>query len=399
MRWLMRFLSSPSRRYALGILVVAAVAVPLPRLAPTIADAVNVIIREGDVQREDLYAVGSSVFIEGVVEGDLVVATGRLIVTGRIEGDITGVVHGRTEIFGQVDGSVRLAGRRVVVAPGGVVADDLAVTSPSVTVAGTVRRDVIATAGTLRISGAVGRDVRGQALNLVVEGTVERDLEVTVRRLGVSDGAVVSGDVVYRSGSEVRVGEGAAVAGSIVRVESSAPIWLRAARRAFGVVSVLAFLFTAIVAAWVFRRSSHLAVRAARGQPWQSPLIGLAVLVGLPLAAVLAGITLVGLPVAVVLALLWLAALFLGAAPALAAAGTRVLRGRGGLLGGFVVATVAWRALIWILPVGGFLVWAAATLWGTGAATIGVFGARRAWVPPDPDPLPVAAPEPPELGP
>ncbi len=390
----MRFLSRPK---LLTLVVVGAVLVPLLRIVPTIADATNVIIQEGTVQREDLYALGNSVFIEGVVDGDLIVATGKLTITGEVTGDVLGVVWDRAVITGTVGGSVRLGA--VDVTTTGTIGDDLALVAWSADAGGEVGRDIVGFAAGLRIGGTVGRDVRGQIGSFRIAGTVERSIDVAVRQLKLDSTAVVGGDLSYGSETEAEVADGSEVAGTFTRRDARTQLWYRAARRVIGIGSVFALVFAGIALAWLFRRTWHRSVQAVQQRPGRTILVGLAATLGAPVAAVLLAITLVGLPLAVILFVLWLSALFLGPIPALAAGGERVLRGKGGLLAGFVVATVLWRGAMWVLPLVGGLLYLVVTVWGIGGWVLGAWETRReSALSPDDDPFmrrgdPVELPE------
>ncbi len=383
-------------RNLLAIVFVGAVLVPLPRLLPTVAQATTVIIQAGDVQREDLYAFGSRVLVEGVVQGDLVFAARDVIVTGRVEGDLLGVASDQVVVAGEVTGAVRVASRNVTVEPGGLVGDDVATLAWSVNLGGEVGRDVLATAGGLGIQGEVGRDVRGQVGSLRVGGTVARSIDVAVRSLALDDGARVGGDVAYRSDDEADIAAGAEVAGQVFRRDARATLWRRAAGRVTGIFSVLALVAAGLVLAWLLRRTWFRAATAAARRPWAALGAGLAYTLLAPVAAALLALTIVGIPLAVVLLALWLAALFFGPIPVLAAAGRWLLRGRGGLLGGFVAAALAWRAGIWLLPLGGVVLYALAAVWGTGAWLLGAWAARADARPGPDDPflLPPAPDEP-----
>ena len=69
----------------------------------------QVIVTEGDVVAEDLYALGGRTIVEGTVQGDLIVLSGEVIVTGTVEGDVVGLVWGPARFTGEVGESVLLA--------------------------------------------------------------------------------------------------------------------------------------------------------------------------------------------------------------------------------------------------------------------------------------------------
>ena len=69
--------------------------------------------------------------------------------------------------------------------------------------------------------------------------------------------------------------------------------------------------------------------------------------------------------------------LFLGPVPAVAAAGERLLGGRGGALAGFVVGALLWRAGMWALSLVAALLYLVPLLVGLGAFTIAAWQSRR----------------------
>ncbi len=362
-------------------------------LGPAHADVATadvVLVREGDVVDEDLYALANRVVVEGVVAGDLVVAANEVRITGRVDGDLVGVA-GSAIIGGEVGGSVRLASGEVVA--DGTIGEDLVMLVGNASLDGQVGRDLLALAGQVGLQGEVGRDVRGQFGTLRLGGRVGRNVEVAVggrplcgpfsglqmcRETGlvVGAGAQVGGDVAYRSSQPASVSGAAEVDGRVIRRgELPANVRVRAAGRVLSVLVFLAFVVTGLVLLALLPRIGTGAVRAARFHPWRSGLLGLAVLVVLPFLAVLAAVTVVGLPVALILVALWILGLFAGPVPAVAALGNRLLGGRGSRFGGFLLGSVVW-GLLRLIPVVGAIVYGLTLLWGLGAWASGV-GADR----------------------
>src|SRR3990170_2845952 len=73
------------------------------------AAAASVLVRDGDVVDEDLYAGGNQVLIEGTVRGDLMVpAFQRLEISGTVEGDVVGYSP-LVVVTGTIGGSLRVA--------------------------------------------------------------------------------------------------------------------------------------------------------------------------------------------------------------------------------------------------------------------------------------------------
>jgi hypothetical protein len=365
----------PFSRILSVALLAGGIALPAWPLLGSIRTANQVIVTVDDVVTEDLYAVGGRTIVEGTVEGDLVVLGGELIITGTVEGDVIGLVGGPARISGEVGESVLLAAVRLEV--GGRVGGDVSALVGEARVDAEVARDVLVIAGSAGVTGRVGRDVRAQAWRLTVDGEVGRDVVARVDDLVLGDAARVAGDVTFRASDEARVSDGAVVGGALVRAEVLAPVWAKALTRLVGWLSVLGFLVAGVALFWLFRGTTPRAVRLARERPWRSALVGLGVLVVPPILAIPLFLTLVGLPVAVLILLFWVVGLFLGPIPAVAAVGERLLGGRGGVLGGFVVGALLWRGGMWALSLVAALLYLVPLLVGLGSFTLGAWEGRR----------------------
>ena len=335
-----------------------------------------VIVAEGEVVREDLYAIGERVIVEGVVQGDLFVVTGHLTVAGRVEGDVLGLVGGPATISGEVTGSVRLAAAKVSIT--GDVHDDLAAASTEISIHGSVGRDALLFSGEVSTVGLVGRDIRAQAFRMWIYGSVGHDVKVRVDTLILGDTTVVVGDVFYKASDDAHVDPSALVNGDIIRREALAPVWAKAVTRVFAILSVFGFVVAGLVGQWLFRTTSRKAVAVVGSRPGRAALVGLGALLFVPILILPLFLTLVGIPVALVLLLLWLVALFLGPLPAVTWVGRKIVSGQGGLALGLVVGTILWRGAMWLLPLLAALLYLAALLVGLGAAVLAAWEQRKA---------------------
>lgn len=343
--------------------------------APTIAAADVVLVREGDVVREDLYVVGSGVIIEGTVVGDVVILAGDLRLTGTVEGDVVGVVRSAL-VGGVVGGSVRLLVGEI--RTDGRISDDLAVMAASVDATGEVGRDLLAAGGEVRMRGEIGRDLRGWLGGLDLDGRVGRNVEVAVQRMVVGSGARVGRDLVYTSPREGRVSAAAEVGGVLVHREPApANVRVRAGQRLGAALAFLAFLATGLLALLAAPRTGERAIGAALARPGWSWLVGAALFFLAPLAALVVAGTVVGIPLALVLVGSWLLGLMVGPVPALAAVGRRIL-GRGvSAYGAFLLGGLLWVVLL-ALPVIGGVAYLLALFWGLGAWVTGMLAVRGA---------------------
>jgi len=364
-----------SRKVLAVALLAGGIALPAAPVLGSLRTANQVIVTEDDVVREDLYAVGGRTIVEGVVQGDLIVLTGEVIVTGTVEGDIIGLVGGPVRLGGEVGESVLVAA--VSLETAGRVGADVSGFVGEARLGGEVGRDVLVTGGEVEVTARVGRDVRSQAWRLIVNGEVGRDIAARVDDMVLGEAARITGDVTFRASDEVRVSPAANVAGALVRAQVLAPVWAQALTRLLGWLSVLGFVVAGVALFWVFRGTGPRAVRAARERPGRSALVGLGVLVVPPIVALPLFLTLVGLPVALLILLFWVLGLFLGPIPAVAALGERLLGGRGGIVGGFVVAALLWRGGMWLLSLAAAALYLIPLVIGLGAFTLSAWEARR----------------------
>ena len=350
-------------------------------LAPVIASVVTTdrfIVTEDDPITEDVYVVASSGRVEGVIDGDLIISTGDLIIGGTVTGDVLALGYGSVEVAegGVVEGSLRTAVPQVHI--DGEVGTDVLATGVAVTVgpAGAVGRDLIVFGGTLGIDGTVGRDVRGRLVNATVTGTVGNDVDIAVQGLQISDGAGVEGDVLYRSTVEASVAPGT-VAGQIVQLPAQSNFIFGVILTLANIIGFLAFVVAGIVLLWLFRATGGAAVEAVEKHPVRTFFVGLLTLIGVPVAILVVAGTLVGLPLAALLLAALLLAFVFGPIPAVGALGDLITRRKAGLFGAFVVGAILWRLGIWLIPIVGGLLYLAGLVWGTGGWVLAAWRIRK----------------------
>lgn len=271
--------------------------------------------------------VGSSVRTETAVKGDFTAMGARVVVDQPVAGDAL--------LFG---------GTVDVRAP---VGDDLRTAGGDVVVESTVGGDVMAAAGNLKLTN--GAQVAGRAElaggEVVVDGRVDGSLTVRARRLvlnGPVGGSVEASVETLELGPQARVGgglrhasatftqdPGASVSGPIERVDrlfdhgpgpgarhpmhedgwpGMAGWWLLVPLS----MGLLGMLVLAGVILFVFSRFAGQAARRIETTPWHALGVGAALLVALPVLALLLFFTLLGIPLALVVMALYPPLLLLG---------------------------------------------------------------------------------------
>lgn len=375
-----------TRYFAVGAVAVLAVLLPSLTTFAALVTTDRYIVREDDTVTEDQYVTATSGQIEGVVDGDVIIFSGSLTITGEVTGSVTVFSVGNVTLAdgARIGGSLRGTAGSLRVA--GTIDSDVFIGAASVVIdpTGVVGRDVMAFGGALTVNGDVGRDVRGRTVRTSIAGTVGGDLDIATQGLNVGPNAVVGGDVLYRSPSAADIDPSAQITGTVTRLPTRGNFIYGVILSLATIISFLGFLVAGIASLWLLRGSGSRAVGSMLRKPIRSFLVGLVTVIVFPAAIVALAMTLVGLPLAAIGVLLGGVAFIIGPVPAVTALGNRVLMNRGGLFGAFVLGAVLWRVGIWLIPfVGGFL-YLIGLVWGVGAWVMGLAAARRG------DPTPAA---------
>lgn len=324
----------------------------------------------------DVYLSGSQVTMQTEVAGDAVLAGGRVAVTGRIGGDalLAGgevsiessvgedlyAAGGEVRVAGAVGDSARLAGGRVIVAPDADIAGGVTMAGGHVTLDGHVRRYALISAGRTDVNGRVDGDLR------VVGG-----------ELSLGPNAIVQGRLDYHGTEPPRIAPGARVEGGIAEAAKTRSGLPRGALIVWLVGSIIASTVLLVLAP----RASRRVTQALHERPVTSPLLGVALLGGLLLTAVLLIITVVGIPLGVLAIAALIALIPLGYLVTAAALGDALVERTGSAktwqrLLATALALVVLFAL-GQLPRVGWVVWPLALLFGTGAIALAALGAYR----------------------
>jgi cytoskeletal protein CcmA (bactofilin family) len=247
---------------------------------------------------------------------------------------------------------------------------------------GRVNGDAALAGGTLSAEGTIDGDLTAYGERIVINGPVGGDVELAGEDLRLGPNARIGGEVVYRSDGDLVVEPGAQISGGVRHVTSDRA-WRRVARGGAilgGITISLGMVLLGAVLVLGMPRFSREAAAAIRGKPWQALGLGVAMLVGVPVALVVLVVTIIGIPLALLLAFAYGALLLLGYLVAAIFVGDFVLE----RIDARKLESVWWRALFMLLamvaiallrlvPVVGDLAWCLLFLAGIGAFTL------RAW--------------------
>ena len=350
---------------------------PILFASPSFArDPGPTVVQRDDV-REDLYLAGGSVYSLGRVDGDLVVAGGQVEIEKEITGDVL-AAGGSISVRARVRDDLRAGGGHVSI--NGTIGDDAIVAGGRVLIAPTasVGGRAWLAGGNVEVYGKVGRQLRAAGGNIVVSGEVKGDVELIGGSIEIGPGAVIDGNLSYRSRNEARIDPGATIRGSVTRLEM--PLRERDERAFAGAARIglyLSLIVTAIVLLLVFPSAASGAARAIRTAPWKTLGLGIALLAATPLVIVLLAVTLLGVWLALLLLAAYLALLLTGFLTGVLAIGDFALgwivKRRKATTGLRVLSIVAALVALWIvgfIPFLGGLVCFAVLMFGLGGLAL-----------------------------
>lgn len=371
-------MSTLSRLSALALLATLMLLPALPAAAER-TQSDFVLIPEGDVIAEDLYAAGDVVLIAGLIEGDLVAsAFSEVRIEGEVRGSVT-VIASRVVITGNVGGSLRAISPDVVI--DGRVGDDVLVTGWTVELSpgSEIGRDALVWAREALVRGRVGRNLEGQMRTAVVGAQVAGDVDITVSDLTVTDATEVAGDLVYVGDDDAQISNEATVGGSLIAERALAPnVRIRAMLLLIRVLMTIAMVAIGLGIIWASPDRSIAAAGAVTEKPWQALAWGTG-LVSIPIAMAVivwlfvswsprsTGLPLLGIFAPIVFAVFGILLLSLLAAPVpvAAAIGRRVGPARS-VYAWFVIGIIL-LLIVTLVPWLGIVVMALTALIGLGA--------------------------------
>ncbi len=259
---------------------------------------------------------------KGTLVGDQYLSGATVDVHGRVEGDLT-MAGLQAGLDGTVSGDVNAAGFLVHV--GGVVGDDVRALGGKVIVQGWVGDGLLAAGGEIALTRGtrVGGDAILGGRRIVILGDVDRDLHAAGAHVEIdgdvggaarihSDEVVIGpkarlrGDLVVTGANPPRIAEGARIAG---KVTVAAPGRVTLGAWVVGAARAALMQIGMLLVAWAWMALAPGLARDAAALEWRSPwfaeTLGIAAIVGLPIASVLLALTVVGIPVAIGTASVW----------------------------------------------------------------------------------------------
>jgi len=252
---------------------------------------------------------------------------------------------------------------------------------------------IIIADGRVDIDGAVDGIVLAldAPVHIGRHAVIDGDVISLSQRVTIEPGATLNQDLVYVDDKPV-VPRGANVYGEIRHLDASdvsLPFGAFFLHAAVWFVFTIASLAVGLVFVWLAPGAADAAVAAGRARTGPAIGWGIALFLGLPIAALFAVLTLVGLALGLVVLLAMLPLYALGYVTSAYVLGRRMVA-EAAPLAAFLAGWGVLRVIAFI-PVVGALAWLAATIFGLGALTVALWRSRGGPVSRGPESRPAPA--------
>ena len=245
---------------------------------------------------DDLYAAGGEVRIEGSIAGAATLAAGSAEISGDIEGDVI-LAGGRINLAGGVGDDLRAAGGNVQVT--GFVTDQATIAGGSVTVGpgSAIGGRTWIAGGDVEMAGQIGDDLHVAAGTAVISGRVVGNVEIAAREIRVEPGAVIGGDLVWRSDLPPLIAEDAQILGEVRAAGDDEPETASEESPSGvdgGWAAGIALAAAGLMLLWFAPQLASRAAVVFREAPVRTLLLGAASIVLTPVAAAVLFVTVLG---------------------------------------------------------------------------------------------------------
>jgi cytoskeletal protein CcmA (bactofilin family) len=369
---------------------------PAPAVAGEKRTGQNPTVAKEENIKGDVYMSGERVRVEGTVDGDVYAAGKDIDIDGHVTGDV--ISAGRyLRIRGTVDGNVRSCGNTAIIS--GNLGKNIMWFGDAVTVdsTGKVGGGVTMFGGTLAIDGHLGRDILFHGEEVNVNGSVGGSIRQKGNMLILGSSAQVDGPIHFEGEKPAMVSSSAKLASPVEFKQMEHRQDYREGKYyVWQVIWAAAFILFGIVLFAVMPKFSGDAINSAEHYGASAGL-GVLVMFGVPIAAVIACVTVVGLFIGISTFFLWYASLYFAQIVVGAVVG-QWLMGRTGelwpLIGRMAVGLVIVRLCTTIPHIGGWLK-LLAIIWGIGAISLALYRRFQPVIAPNMPSAPLQPPIPP----
>ncbi len=260
---------------------------------------------------DDRFIAGTDLIMTEEVPGDAILVGGRIATSGAIHGDEV-AAGGQLELGADVDGGLYVAGGRVHL--DGKVGRNARIAGADVEVGpqAEVQGGLTIGGGRVEFNGRVGKYLQIGARSARINGHVGGDLDVASAELDVGPNAVIDGQLTYYGPRAATIAAGAQIRGGVHYVERKPS---PEHRRGFGAgawIWLIGWFIAGSILLALFPGFARSASNSALQRTGLALLLGFAVLVCVPVAAILLIASVIGIPLALLLLASYLVLLPLG---------------------------------------------------------------------------------------
>lgn len=368
------------RRGSVLALVLAGLCAGVALTGPPVAAASDfrkgdfVEVPQGETVKGDVFLFGHRVRVNGTVEGDVYIFSEDGSVSGNVQGDVIAFAQS-LHITGNVNGNIRAFANNMTIT--GSVARNVLTFDESVNLdsAGKIGGSMTIFVKSLSLDGHLGRDLLVFSEHTGISGTVAGGIRAKGNSLDISSTAEVDGPVRFEGDRPAEVSPQAKLASPVEyhKLEHK-PKYMEGHYYVWQVIWIAAFVLFGLVLFQLVPKFSQEAVENVE-RYGASFGLGVLVLFGVPIAALIACATVVGLFIGVSAFFLWYATLYYAQIVVGAQVGQWMLgkaRETWPLIGRMAVGVVVVRLCTTIPAVGGWVKFGL-VLWGTGAISLALY--------------------------
>lgn len=306
----------------------------------------------------DLFVFGQSVDVDGHVTGDVIAFARDLHIRGKVDGNVRAFTNSLT-LTGAVGKNVMLFGDALNFESSANIGGSITMFGTSLNLDGKLARDVLFFGDRVGVNGIVGGGIREKGTSLYI-----------------GPHAQIDGPVDYVGRKEAEVAATAKLASPVhFTKHEPKPNYLSSHYYVWRVIWAAAYVLFGLVLIVLMPKFSHEAVHMGQSSYGASLGLGVLVLFGVPIAAVIACVTVVGLFIGAATFLVWFMTLYCTQVVTGAVVGQWLMGETNDtwpLVGRMAVGVVAVR-LAEMIPYAGPWIKFATILWGIGAISLALY--------------------------
>ncbi len=374
----------------------AVLALPMAATASETRKGPSAGVSSEETIKGDIFLFGDRVKVDGTVQGDVFLFGHDATVNGHVQGDVFGFAQ-TLQVDGQVDGNIRAFTNTLTIR--GTVAKNVLTFDERVNLesAGKIGGSLTLFMEYLNLEGSLGRDLLVFGKQVTISGKVGGGIREKGAGLTITASGEVGGPIHYEGDTPAEVSSKAKLASPVEFKQLEHKRDYREGRYyVWQVIWAAAFVLFGLVLFALMPKFAEDAVKSAE-QYGAAAGLGVLVMFGVPIAAIIACITVVGLFIGISTLFIWYASLYFAQIIVGAVVG-QWLMGRTSelwpLIGRMAVGVVIVRLGTTIPHIGGW-VKLAAILWGVGALSLALYRRFQPVIAPGAPSAPFAPPLPP----